>query len=154
MKIFVFGNPLISKDSVALKVLPELRAEFPEIEFIEFDTAELLEEFGDDLIILDSVVGIQKVQMFNGIDSFVESPRYSLHDFDLPIYLKLLNKLGKLKKVRIIGVPSDWELDTGNRTNRTSQRSVAHGTNTSFHRELLSELVVLIREIKISEQSK
>ena len=153
MKIFVFGNPLVSKDSIALEVLPDLRKEFPDIEFIEFDTAEDLEDFGDDIVILDSVVGIEKVKLFNGLDSFVESPTYSLHDFDLPIYLKLLMKLGKIKKVRIIGIPANGKPDLLKRELQCSMERTAVPSETG-NCKLLTELVVLIREIEKSEQSK
>jgi Ni,Fe-hydrogenase maturation factor len=36
------------------------------------------------------------------------SKSYSMHDFDLPITLKLLKKIGSLDSVLIIGVPSDY----------------------------------------------
>lgn len=139
MKILVFGNPLVSKDSLPLRLLPDLRKEFPSIEFKEFDAVEQLEDEGQELIILDSVDGIGEVKIFDDPDSFDESPRYSLHDFDLPVYLKLLKKLGKLKKVTIIGIP---QLDTGNRKRNTGNRS------------LLTDLVLAIRKIRDRKKSE
>ena len=47
MKVFVFGNPLVEKDSLVLKMLPELRRRFPEIEFQEVDPTEGLEKHGE-----------------------------------------------------------------------------------------------------------
>lgn len=131
MKVLVFGNPLVTKDSLPLRLLADLRKEFPSIEFKEFDAVEQLEEEGEELIILDSVEGIEKVQLFDSLDRFVDSPRYSLHDFDLPIYLKLLKKLEKLKKVLIIGIPA--KPATGNR-------------------KLLTDLVSAIREVSQGEK--
>ena len=34
MKFLVFGNPIIERDNLALKLLPKLKKEFPEIEFV------------------------------------------------------------------------------------------------------------------------
>jgi Ni,Fe-hydrogenase maturation factor len=107
MKVLVFGNPLVKGDSLPLRMLPELRKAFPGIEFREFDAAEDLEREGRELLIIDSVRGIGKVGIYKDTDAFLESPRFSLHDFDLPIYLRLLKKAGIVEKVTIIGVPAD-----------------------------------------------
>jgi len=109
MKILVFGNPLVEKDSLPLKLLPLLEKEFPEIEFSEFDAAENLENQGKDLIILDAVEGIEKVTMIYDIDVIKNEKRYSLHDFDLGMTLKLLKKMKKIDSVRILGIPVNYE---------------------------------------------
>ncbi len=41
----------------------------------------------------------------NNIDKFAETKAISLHDFDLGLNLKLAKKMGKIKKILIIGVP-------------------------------------------------
>jgi hypothetical protein len=105
MKILVFGNPAVAVDSLPLRLLPTLAREFPQIEFREFDAVEDLEREGRELIILDSVRGIEEVEVFDGVESFEDSPRFSMHDFDLPVYLKLLKKMGFVQKATIIGVP-------------------------------------------------
>jgi len=107
MRILVFGNALVEDDSTPILMLPQLKNTFPEIEFREFDTSEDLEKETGDLVILDTVKGIKKVKIFTDIDSFTDSPRYSLHDFDLLFSLKLLKKMKLVKKVTIIGVPSN-----------------------------------------------
>ena len=43
---------------------------------------------------------------YTDLDSFKSSHRVTVHDFDLPISLGLLQKLGKINSVKIIGVPS------------------------------------------------
>ena len=106
MKILVFGNMSVGIDSAAPRLMAVLSQKFPDIEFLEFDAVEELDEEGESLTILDAVVGIEEVTVFDGIESFAESPRVSLHDFDLPVYLRLLMKLGKVKKVKIIGIPA------------------------------------------------
>jgi Ni,Fe-hydrogenase maturation factor len=106
MKILVFGNPFIEADSLPLRILPKLRAAFPEIEFKEFDPSEELHEEGRDLIILDAVQGIEKVILISDTRQLnTDTPRYSLHDFDLGISLKLLKKMDLIDSVKIIGVP-------------------------------------------------
>ena len=109
MKILVFGNPLVEKDSLPLKLLPLLRKEFSEITFSEFDAAENLENQGKDLIILDAVEGIEKVTMIEDIDVIKNERKYSLHDFDLGMTLKLLKKMKKIDSVRILGIPVNYE---------------------------------------------
>lgn len=106
MKILVFGNPLVEKDNLCLKLVPRLREKFPEIEFKEFDPNENLEAEIEDgrLRILDVVEGIDKVVVVDDVDKLKIDKIYSMHDFDLGYNLKLLKKIGKLEKVEIIGV--------------------------------------------------
>jgi len=84
-----------------------LRKACPGIEFREFDAAEDLENEGEELVILDTIQGIEKVMVFSDLDHFSDSPRFSVHDFDLLSYLKLLKKAGAVKKVTIIGIPAE-----------------------------------------------
>ena len=105
MKILVFGNPLVEKDNLVLKMLPELRKRFPEIEFEEVDPTEGLEKHGKDLVILDAVEGIDKVMIIDSVEQLQTNKIYSMHDFDLAYNLKILKKLGMIDNVKIIGVP-------------------------------------------------
>ncbi len=109
MKILVFGNPFLEEDSLPLRILPRLRKEFPKIEFIEIDPSEGLEKFGKNLIILDSVLGIEKVEVINSIEQLETTKVCSMHDFDLGYNLKILKKLGMLESVKIIGVPGELD---------------------------------------------
>ena len=106
MKVLIFGNPLVKEDSLPLKILPKLRKKFPSIEFKEFDTAESLEKEGEELIIIDTVKNIEDVKIFEDIEIFERKKIFSTHDYDLAYELKALKKLGYIKKVRIIGIPS------------------------------------------------
>jgi len=104
-KILIFGNILVNEDSLPLKLLPKLKKEFPEIEFKEFDSVEDLQVEGKNLLIIDSVQGIKKVQLISDINSIVTEKIYSLHDFDLGQSLKLLKKMKMIDDVKIFGVP-------------------------------------------------
>lgn len=109
MKILVFGNPLVEKDNLALKLLSKLKKQFPQIEFKEFEPTENLasEIENKKLTIIDVVEGVDKVMIINDIEQLSTNKIFSLHDFDLAYNLKLLKKIGKLKEVEIIGVPQD-----------------------------------------------
>jgi len=111
MKVLVFGNSLVHDDSLPLRMLPRLRQEFPSLEFKEFDTAENLEEEGRDLIILDTAIGIEGVMLIDDVDTLQLSKACSMHDFDLPITLRILLKLKAIDSVKIIAVPSGYPED-------------------------------------------
>ncbi|MBU2100368.1 hypothetical protein KKG83_02530 [Candidatus Micrarchaeota archaeon] len=107
-KILVFGNLLLENDSVPLKILHELRKEFPQIEFKEFDPSENLEKEGKKLEIIDCVQGIKKCTKIKGTEKMVSGKIFSLHDFDLGANLKLLEKAGLLEEVTVFGVPMHY----------------------------------------------
>lgn len=107
MKILVFGNILVEKDNLALKLIPKLQRIFPKIEFKEFDPTENLEEEIENgkLRILDVTEGINEVKIIEDISKLEIIKSCSMHDFDLSYNLKLLKKIGKLQKVKIIAFP-------------------------------------------------
>ena len=113
MKVLVFGNPLVEKDSLALKIMPKLQEKFPEIEFVEFDPTESLEKQGKHLKIIDvAEPNFNEVRELN-LDSeesfkvLENSKVYSMHDFDLGYNLKLLKKIGRLESVDILCIPNN-----------------------------------------------
>src|SRR3989338_5651736 len=108
-KILVFGNMLIKKDNLPLKMMGDLKKSFPQIEFKEFDPSENLEEEGRELYIIDTVEGIEKVEIITNFNDIKLSKIYSVHDFDLGYELKLLKKSGMIDKVTIFGVPMNLE---------------------------------------------
>jgi len=109
MKVLVFGNALVKQDNLALRLIPKLQKAFPEIEFKDFDPTENLEDeiLGFKLKILDVVEGIDKVIKITDLNQLRTDKVYSMHDFDLGFNLKLLEKIGKLKEVEIIGLPQN-----------------------------------------------
>ncbi len=106
--VYVLGNPLVNIDSLPIKLLPKFKLLCPQIHFEILDPAEEIQlKHNQDLILIDSVIGIDKVTIFHDLDFFAYSPRVTVHDYDLPINLKLMQKLGKIKKFTIIGVPAN-----------------------------------------------
>jgi len=105
-RFFCFGNPLVKQDSMPLFLMDDLRKEFPGTEFLEAGGPEDIEGQAE-VNIIDTVEGISKVSDI-GIDDIEEHKCCSLHDFDLAMSLKLLRKMGKLKGVKIIGIPKGY----------------------------------------------
>lgn len=106
--VYVLGNPLDSHDRLPMKLLPQLREQCPQFEFTILDpTEELPFEKTLNLILIDTVIGIDKVTIFHDLSSFSLSPRISVHDYDLPLNLGILTKLGKIKDITVIGVPPE-----------------------------------------------
>lgn len=106
MKIYVFGNPDLDIDSLPLRILPKLQEKFLKI---EFETKDPNEEWGipEELIVIDTAFGINDVTIFDDLEKFASAPRISMHDFDALTNLRYLKKLGKIKKIKIIGIPPD-----------------------------------------------
>lgn len=107
-RVFVFGNINLDNDSLPLRIMPKLQEKFPDI---EFEVRDPNEEWNvpEEFIIIDTVIGIKGVKVFNTLDKFLSAPRVSMHDFDFLTNLQYLTKLGKIKKIKIIGIPPDME---------------------------------------------
>lgn len=108
MTIFVFGNPDLPEDALPLRLVPQLRQKFPDLTFEIKDPNEEW-DVPERLVVIDTVKGIASVQVFTTLDTFSATPRVTMHDFDALTQMRLLQKLGKLKQVSIIGIPPDIE---------------------------------------------
>jgi hypothetical protein len=113
MKIYLVGNQLLSTDSLPLLIKPNLQKIFPQFEFIEADPCENLIPENDSFII-DTVVGLTTIKVFDSLDDFVSHKLVSVHDYDLGFHLQLLYKLNKIKQVKIIGIPAEYSLSQAN----------------------------------------
>ena len=106
--IYIFGNPLLDFDNLPIKLIPDLQKEFPQINFIIQDPNENLQPDSEGgLIIIDTVIGIDEIKIIHDINKIQQDHIYSMHDFDLGFNLKILKKIGKIKQICIIGVPSN-----------------------------------------------
>ena len=104
MKIFIFGNPDVPEDALPLKILPRLKERFSDVQFAVVDPNEEW-DMPENVVVIDTVMGIEKVMMLNGLERFAAAPRVTMHDFDALAQLRYLQKLGKIKKVTVIGMP-------------------------------------------------
>lgn len=100
---------MLDFDNLPLKLAPKLEKLFPEIDFVITDPSENLEPINKELVIIDTVEGIKNIVLIDDIEKIQTQKLYSLHDFDLAFNLKLLQKIGKLKSVKIFGVPMNGD---------------------------------------------
>lgn len=105
-KIYVMGNLLVEKDSLPIKILPDLKKKLSDFDFIELDPSEDFPK-QKTLTIIDTVLDIKKVTLVKEIDKIQLEKICSLHDFDLGYNLKLMKKFGMIEKVNIVCVPID-----------------------------------------------
>jgi hypothetical protein len=111
MDVYVFGNPEVDVDAVAVKAAGYLKNKIPQVNFKFVTPNSDLSFSSPHPVILDVVSGIKKITVINEVDSLILPPRNTVHDFDLGFQLKYLKKLGKLGKVTIVGVPAVGEID-------------------------------------------
>ena|SRR3989344_488497 len=107
MTIYIFGNPIEPSDSLPIQIISQLKKEFPEITFIHADPTENWWQGENELVIMDTVVGIEKVTVFNSLDEFEKQTQITPHDYDIYMDLQLMLKIGNVSKVKIIGIPSE-----------------------------------------------
>ncbi len=106
MKISVFGNQDLEQDNAAIKLIPWLKKKYPESDIKIEDPAEGLKPPpAGGWIIVDACEGINKIIEFEDLDKFESLRRVGVHDYEVMTELKLLKKLGKIKKLKIIAVP-------------------------------------------------
>jgi len=110
MQVFVFGNPDIEVDSLPIRLLPSLRETFHDTEFMTLDPNEDW-DVPEDMIVIDTVVNTEKVAVFEDLKAFMAAPRLTCHDFDAYANLMLMMKLGKIRTVRIVGIPPGKQPD-------------------------------------------
>jgi len=109
--IYLFGNQDLEMDSLPIRLIPELQKEFPETDFVVLDPNEEW-NVPEEMIIIDTVVGIKEITVFEDLEHFDAAPKLTCHDFDAFFNLRILKKLGKLRKIKIIGVPPHAVLET------------------------------------------
>ncbi len=103
MKIYCFGNEFLENDSLAKQLADEIV--MPEIEFIKCNSPEEIFLEKEDITILDVVAGINQVILINDLGQLKSSNIYTLHDFDLSFFLKLMKAMDRIRGVSIIGIP-------------------------------------------------
>lgn len=114
MRVYIFGNQDLAEDNLAFKTARKLQRHFKKVEFVMVAPNEDL-PFANEkrVIVLDVIKGLEQVKFLHAdaLDKLILPPRTTTHDYDLGFQLKYLKKLGKLKKVRIIGIPAQGEID-------------------------------------------
>lgn len=81
---------------------------YPDTNFIHADPNEdwEVEEF---VTVIDTVINTKEPIVLNSLEALSDAPRISMHDFDALAQLKLLMKLGRIKRVKILGLPPNLD---------------------------------------------
>ena len=109
--VYIFGNPDLAIDSLPVKLIPELQKQNPDFTFILKDPNEEW-DVPEEMLVIDTAINAKKVTIFKDLKSFMIGPRLSMHDFDALSNLLFLEKIGRLKKIKIIAVPSNIDAQT------------------------------------------
>ena len=99
---------MVKKDSLAVTVAKRLTDDFPEITFIHLDPNEEIND--KDITLLDVAYGIKKVSVIDDLDKLEVGKKVSLHDYDVAFSLKLMKKIGMIRKIKIIAIPIGYSL--------------------------------------------
>ncbi len=104
--VLCFGSHMKGDDS-PFKLCRSLKDAKNDFNFVKCESPIDLMAYADqdELLIMDTVKGIDKVRLFHDVDDFLNVQSVSVHDMDLGTFLKVLDGMGQLKKVSIIGVP-------------------------------------------------
>lgn len=101
MRVLAFGS---LNDRQAWEVVDKIKDNFPRIKFLKTGNIDAILAFDEDLVVMDAVKGIEKPCLL-GIDDLKARRLNTLHDFDAGFFLRLMKKIGKIKKIKIIGIP-------------------------------------------------
>ena len=104
--VYIFGNPDLTVDSLPIRLLPQLQKQNPDFNFILKDPNEEW-DVPEEMLIIDTAINAKKVTIFKDLKSFMVGPRLSMHYFYALSNLLFLEKIGRLKKIKIIAVPPD-----------------------------------------------
>lgn len=103
--VLVFGNKFLKEDSLAVEIADEL--EIPGVEFRHCDIPDTILEYlsMQTIYIMDVCKKISEVTLINSVKELKEHRTFSLHDFDLGMFLLMLDACGKAGNIKIIGIP-------------------------------------------------
>ncbi|MFH1506775.1 MAG: hypothetical protein ABIE94_07385 [archaeon] len=104
--VLCFGNPYIESDNLAIKLAKKLK--IPGFDFKISENPNDVMQY-KDFLILDVARGIDKVTIIDDIDKLGSHSLFTLHDFDLNYFLKLMAAAEMLKEIKIIAIPMDYD---------------------------------------------
>ncbi len=107
--VLVFGNPYMEEDNLALEIAQELNVPGFNFKILQNPDEILNYKNENKIIIMDVFRNIDDLIVVNDIDRLAKNKIFSLHDFDLGFFLKLMKETGQLKETVIIGLPNDGD---------------------------------------------
>jgi len=109
--ILCFGNEFVDMDKLPLTLCKELKDKIPNIDFVSCESPNEILDYSDydKIFILDVVKGIKEISIIEDLDMLKDRKLFTLHDFDLGLFLKLMNKVDRIRNLKIIGIPMGYE---------------------------------------------
>lgn len=111
--VLCFGNEFVDIDRLPIILYKELKNKIHNVEFVNCETPNEILDYSDydKIFILDVVKGIKDVSIIEDLDRLKDRKLFTLHDFDLGLFLKILNNVKKIKNLKIIGIPIGYDKD-------------------------------------------
>ena len=106
--ILAFGSHL---DPQAWDLTDTLKEYISDAQFVKTDNPQDILNTRGDLVILDVVKGIEKATLLS-INDLKKKDIFTVHDFDLGFFLKLMKDSGIIDDMKIIGIPERWDRKT------------------------------------------
>lgn len=103
--VLVFGNPYMEADNLAVSLAQEINVEGFDFRVLQNPDEVLNYKDYEQVIILDVFKDIKEVIVVKDIEQLKQNNIYSMHDFDLSFFLKMMKQTGNLREVIIIGIP-------------------------------------------------
>lgn len=108
--IYCFGSDIVEGDAIAFDAADALGDSVEGFKFVKIkDPTELYGMKIDDMILMDAVKGIYFVKIFDDLSALKKNNPVSAHDFDLSMFLQLMQQMGNIKKIKIVGLPMGKE---------------------------------------------
>ncbi len=107
-RLYVFGNEYLEGDSFSYVIAQELK---DCVDIVYCRSPEELIDVEGEILILDVVKGISEPLLIEDCSVLKTKKIISLHDFDLGFFLSLLKEMGEKKKVKIIGIPMQGDVE-------------------------------------------
>lgn len=105
--IYLFGNQVYEPDAVGPRLYGLLQKRLPEVKFELRDPTESLSPPENCWMLIDAAIGIDEVTVVQSLDELEYVSGTSVHDFDVYLELRLLEKLNRLGSVTIVLVPAN-----------------------------------------------
>ena|SRR3990172_8767073 len=107
--VYCVGNQDVPEDALALELARELAESVHGYRFETLKHPEILINSLGDIMVMDVVKGIGKVQIIDDISRLKKRNITTLHDFDLGMLLQIMKEAGTLNSIKIIAIPIGME---------------------------------------------
>jgi Ni,Fe-hydrogenase maturation factor len=111
--VLCFGNIYSEIDRLPKILYEELKKEITNVKFVNCEIPNEILDYKDydNIFILDVVKGIKDIEIITDLNKLKERKIFTLHDFDLGFFLKLINSVNKIENLKIIGIPIGYDKD-------------------------------------------